>query len=150
MTPLLIFANIKLSMRKLNALLLTATSYLTSYVSVMAAPSDADIQVSTGGPNGLGFAIPTIGGLLTFVVKAFFVVAGVFALVYLLLGALSWITSGGDKAGVEKARDKIQAAIVGILMIVVVLAIVWTLEQVVFAGKICFGLSCALTLPTLL
>lgn len=136
-------------MKKLNALLLTATTYVTSYVSVFAAPSGSDIQVNTGS-NGLGFSIPTIGGLLTFVVKAFFVVAGVMALVYLLLGALAWITSGGDKAGVEKARDKIQAAIVGILMIVVVLAIVWTLEQVVFGGKICFGLSCPLSLPTLL
>lgn len=135
-------------MKRLNALLLTATTYVTSYVSVFAAPpSGNDIQVN---PTTLGFSIPTIGGLLTFVVKGFFVVAGVFALVYLLLGALAWITSGGDKAGVEKARDKIQAAIVGILMIVVVLAIVWTLEQIVFSGKICFGLSCALTLPTLL
>mgnify|MGYP001566401285 CR=1 FL=1 len=136
-------------MRKLNALLLAATIYVTSYVSVMAVPSGDQVQVNTG-ESGLGFSIPTIGGLLTFVVKAFFVVAGVMALVYLLLGALAWITSGGDKAGVEKARDKIQAAIVGILMIVVVLAIVWTLEQIVFAGKICFGLSCPLTLPTLL
>lgn len=134
-------------MRKLNALLLTATTYVTSYVSVLAAPSGDQVKVNT---NTLGFAIPTIGGLLTFVVKAFFVVAGVMALVYLLLGALAWITSGGDKAGVEKARDKIQAAIVGILMIVVVLAIVWTLEQIVFGGKICFGLSCELTLPSLL
>lgn len=134
-------------MKKLNTLLLAATTYVTSYVSVFAAPSGSQIQVSE---SALGFSIPTIGGLLTFVVKAFFVVAGVFALVYLLLGALAWITSGGDKAGVEKARDKIQAAIVGILMIVVVLAIVWTLEQVVFGGKICFGLSCALSLPQLL
>lgn len=147
MTLILLFANIKLRMKKLNALLLTATTYITSYVSVLAAPSGNEVQVNTG---TLGFSIPTIGGLLTFVVKAFFVVAGVMALVYLLLGALAWITSGGDKAGVEKARDKIQAAIVGILMIVVVLAIVWTLEQVVFGGKICFGLSCPLSLPTLL
>ena len=124
MTLILLFANIKLRMKKLNALLLTATTYITSYVSVLAAPSGNEVQVNTG---TLGFSIPTIGGLLTFVVKAFFVVSGVMALVYLLLGALAWITSGGDKAGFEKARDKIQAAIVGILMIVVVLAIVWTL-----------------------
>ncbi len=134
-------------MKRLNALLLTATTYVTSYVSAFAAPSGNDVQVSEG---ALGFSIPTIGGLLTFIVKAFFVVAGVMALIYLLLGALAWITSGGDKAGVEKAREKIQAAIVGILMIVVVLAIVWTLEQIVFAQKICFGLSCPLTLPELL
>ncbi len=134
-------------MKKLNALLLTATTYVTSYASVYAAPPTSDVQVDTG---ALGFSIPSIGDLLTFVIRAFFVVAGIMALLYLLLGALSWITSGGDKAGVEKARDKIQAAIVGVLMIVIVLAIVWTLEQVVFQTKICFGISCPLTLPALL
>lgn len=136
-------------MKKLNSLLLTAVTYVTAFTSVHAQAIDTNVQVDPG-PNGLGFAIPTIGELLTFVVKAFFVVAGVMALLYLLLGALAWITSGGDKGNVEKARDKIQAAIVGILMIVVVLAIVWTLEQIVFDGKVCFGLSCGLTLPNLL
>ncbi|MBP6044627.1 MAG: hypothetical protein WAT72_04580 [Microgenomates group bacterium] len=134
-------------MKKINALVLTAATYVTSYVSVFAAPADSDVMVD---PVALGFSIPTIGDLLTFVIRAFFVVAGIMALLYLLLGALAWITSGGDKGGVEKARDKIQAAIVGVLMIVIVLAVVWTLENVVFQQKICFGISCPLTLPSLL
>lgn len=131
-------------MRKFNALTLTAVTYLTAYSAVFA---DSSVQVDEG---ALGFSIPSIGALLTFVIRAFFVVAGIMALLYLLLGALAWITSGGDKGGVEKARDKIQAAIVGVLMIVIVLAIIWTLENVVFQQKICFGISCPLTLPALL
>lgn len=131
-------------------MLLSATSYVTAYTAVIAiAPPTNTVQVDQG-PDGLGFAIPTIGDLLTFVIRAFFTVAGIMALLYLLLGALAWITSGGSKEGVEKAREKIQAAIVGVLMIVIVLAIVWTLENVVFQQKICFGISCPLTLPTLL
>lgn len=133
-------------MRKLNTLLLTATTFVTAYGSVFAVNQD-DVQVSE---SALGFSIPTIGELLTFVIRAFFVIAGIMALLYLLLGALAWITSGGDKAGVENARNKIQAAIVGVLMIVIVLAIIWTLEQVVFQTKLCFGVSCALKLPALL
>lgn len=134
-------------MRKLNALTLTAVTYLTAYGAVFAAPAASEVTVDQ---NALGFEIPSIGDLLTFIIRAFFVVAGIMALLYLLLGALAWITSGGDKGGVEKARDKIQAAIVGVLMIVIVLAIVWTLENVVFQQKICFGISCPLTLPSLL
>ncbi|MFA9288723.1 MAG: hypothetical protein ACEQSA_02490 [Weeksellaceae bacterium] len=98
----------------------------------------------------LGFKIPTLGDVLTFVIRIFFVLGGLAALFYMLLGAFSWITSGGDKDAVGAARDKIQAAVVGVLMIVAVLAVVWTLEQVIFKRRICLGLSCPLTIPSLL
>ena len=98
----------------------------------------------------LGFRIPSLGDLLTFVIKAFFALAGIAALFMLLLGAFMWVTSGGDKANVEAAQKRIQAAIVGIIMIVVVLSIVWTLENVIFARTICFGISCPITLPPIL
>jgi|GEM_PF-1310139 len=98
----------------------------------------------------LGFKIPSLGDLLTFALRAFFAVAGLSALFYLLRGALSWITSGGDKDAVADARNRIQAAIIGMIMIVAVLAIVWTLEQVIFNRRICLGLSCPLTLPSLI
>lgn len=98
----------------------------------------------------LGFRIPSLGDLLTFVIKAFFALAGIAALFMLLMGAFMWITSGGDKANVEAAQKRIQAAIVGIIMIVVVLSIVWTLENVIFSRTICFGISCPITLPPIL
>jgi hypothetical protein len=109
--------------------------------------------VSAQDPNiraVLPFQVPTLGKMLTFVIRFFFVIAGLMALLYLLLGALAWITSGGNKEGVEKAREKIQAAIIGLILIVVVLAIIWTLEQIVFSGHICVGISCDVTIPRLL
>gem|GEM_PF-846488 len=98
----------------------------------------------------LGFQIPSLGDILTFAIRAFFVIAGLAALFYLLLGALGWVTSGGDKDAVTAAREKIQAAVVGMILIVGVLAIIWTLEQVIFKRRICLGLSCPLTLPGLI
>jgi hypothetical protein len=68
----------------------------------------------------------------------------------MLLGAFAWVTSGGDSEAVSAAQGKIQAAVVGMLIIVGVLAIIWTLEQVIFNRRICLGLSCPLTLPGLL
>ncbi|KKQ37608.1 MAG: hypothetical protein US54_C0030G0015 [Candidatus Roizmanbacteria bacterium GW2011_GWA2_37_7] len=56
----------------------------------------------------------------------------------------------GDKDAVTAAREKIQAAVVGMILIVAVLAIIWTLEQVIFNRRICLGLSCSLTLPGLI
>ncbi|MCB0749475.1 MAG: hypothetical protein KDC90_18600, partial [Ignavibacteriae bacterium] len=98
----------------------------------------------------LGFKIPSLGDILTFVIRAFFVFAGLAALFYMLLGAFAWVTSGGDSDAVSAAQGKIQAAVVGMLIIVGVLAIIWTLEQVIFNRRICLGLSCPLTLPGLI
>ncbi len=117
------------------------------YSPVFAQAKEAQIQVDTG---ALRFQIPTFSDLLTFLMRFFFVIAGIAALIMMLWGALAWVTSGGEKEGVQAARDKIVAAIVGVLLIVVALAVIWSMEQIVFQGKICFGLSCMVTLPALL
>jgi len=98
----------------------------------------------------LGFYIPTFSDLLTFAIRGFFTIAGLAALFYLLIGAFDWVSSGGDKGKVENAQKKMTAAVIGVIMIVVVLAIVWTLENIVFARAICFGLTCPVTIPQLL
>lgn len=109
-----------------------------------AGATSAELSVS------LGWTIPSIGEILTFVIRFFFVMAGLLALFFLLLGALGWVTSGGSKEGVEKAREKIVAAVVGVVLIVVVLSIIWTLEKVVFHCNICFGIACPLTIPSII
>jgi len=100
--------------------------------------------------HDLGFVIPSFADILTFLIRAFFVAAGIAALIFLLLGAFSWVTSGGNKENVEKAREKIQAAVVGVFLIIIVVALVATLEQVVFHQALCFGLTCDLKFPELL
>ena len=120
---------------------------LNSMLFAVFAASDGDLQVDT---NTLEFQIPTFGDILTFIIRLFFVLAGIAALLYLLMGAFTWITSGGNKENVEKARDKIQAAIVGIILVVIVVAILATLETVVFSSKLCFGLTCPVSIPPLL
>ena len=118
----------------LSALLLPASSYAIN----------GDLSVN------LGWTIPSLGGILTFVIRLFFVVAGLAALFFLLLGALAWVTSGGSKDAVEGAQKKIIAAVVGVVLIVVVLSIIVTLEQIVFHCAICFGISCEVTIPSII
>jgi len=89
-----------------------------------------------------GFTIPSIADIIGFLIKLFFFIAGIASLLYLLLGAFSWVTSSGDKEAVKKAQDKIQAAVIGLIMIVLVLAVMVTLEQFVFQKHFCLGLSC--------
>lgn len=98
-------------------------------------------QASLPGLNQIG-----IKDLITFAVKALFVVGGLLALLYLLLGGIAWITSGGNKESVDKARDKIQAAVIGLIVLVAVLAIVTLLEQVLDVG---LGISRPILFPRL-
>ncbi len=91
-------------------------------------------------PVALGFTIPSFSDVMTFAIRFFFIVAGLIALLYLLLGAMAWITSGGNKENVDKAREKIQAAIIGIILIFAVLAIVGLIEKI-------FNLGLGITQP---
>ncbi|MBI1863489.1 hypothetical protein HYS00_05230 [Candidatus Microgenomates bacterium] len=136
-------------MKKLNNALTASSLFLLALpiVTQVHAQVTNTIRVNE---NAIGFAIPSFSTILSFIIKFFFVVAGIAALIYLLWGAFSWVTSGGDKGNVEKARDKIVNAIVGVLLIIVVVAVVATLEQVVFKQALCFGLTCDVTLPNLL
>lgn len=65
-------------------------------------------------PNlvGLGFVI----GILAF----FFV---------MIIGAIQWITSGGDKAALESARSRISNAFIGIVLLLATFAILKVIEN---------------------
>ena len=114
---------------------------------MLVIPAQADTGTVTIPTAGL--PVVSFGTVLTFVVRMFFIVAGIAALIYALIGGLDWETSGGEKEKIDSARDKITAAIVGIFVLILVLTIVWTLEQVVFHGTLCFGVSCDVRVPSL-
>ena len=59
----------------------------------------------------------SIGSILGFVITIAFVIAIIVALLFLVWGGIKWITSGGDKAGVETARNQIIAAIIGLIIV---------------------------------
>jgi hypothetical protein len=58
-----------------------------------------------------------LGKLLSNLIGAIFIFGFLLALLYLLLGALNWITSGGDKAKLEHARDAITNALIGLVVL---------------------------------
>lgn len=64
-----------------------------------------------------------IGGNLDYkalvgrIIDVVFIVAAAMTFFYLIFGAISWITSGGDKGKVEAARNKITAAVIGLLIL---------------------------------
>ncbi len=64
------------------------------------------------------FAKPeSFGQILGTVITIAFIIAVLIALAFLILGGMKWITSGGDKSGVEGARNQIIAAIIGLIIV---------------------------------
>lgn len=98
----------------------------------------------------MDFLIPSLSTILTFVIQIFIVLAGIAALLNSLFGAFLVIVSGGEKEKMDKAKSRIINSFVGLLVMIVILAVLVTLEQYVFQQRICFGLSCPLSIPSLL
>jgi len=75
--------------------------------------------------TGLGFFqkfLPNLVGL------AFLVGALVFFFI-MIIGAIQWITSGGDKAALEAARGRLANAIIGFVVLAAVFALIKVIES---------------------
>lgn len=112
---------------------------------VLAAGDDVPIPTAD-----LGFAPPEVADVITFFLRALFIIAGLVAILYLILGGLSWVTAGGNKENVDKAREKIQNAVIGLILVFAVLAVVVLLEKVLFPGACGLGISKTICVPKLI
>ncbi len=52
------------------------------------------------------------------------VVAGVAVLFYFVTGALNWVSAGGDEGKIQKARDQMTQAVIGMVVIVAAYGII--------------------------
>jgi hypothetical protein len=64
-----------------------------------------------------------IGALIGALMGAMFIFAFILALFYLIVGGINWVTSQGDKAALEKARNHITHAVVGLIIVAAAWAI---------------------------
>ena len=89
--------------------------YLAELTNPVLPPSLGSGSNSQG-PIIIGKLISSIGGL-------FFIFAFCLTFLYLLTGGISWLTSGGDKAKLTEARDKITNALVGLVIVAAAYAV---------------------------
>jgi cellobiose-specific phosphotransferase system component IIC len=57
-------------------------------------------------------------------------VAGLAFLVYFMIGALNWVTAGGDKGKVDTAKMYMTNGAIGMITIVAAYAVIWIVGQV--------------------
>lgn len=77
-----------------------------------------------------GFA-SFVGRILTIILT----IAALILFVMLLWGGVEWITSGGDKSKVEKARNRISQSIIGMIVLAATIAL-FSLLQIAFDFKV--------------
>lgn len=77
-------------------------------------PGDTDLEGIEGMPDK-GFT--SLRELITWGMTMLMIGASLLCLMLLILGGIQWITSGGDKAGIEAARNRIIYAIIGLIII---------------------------------
>ncbi len=88
------------------------------------APFAEDVTTNEGAAANLELFISNIIGVLT-------VFAGIFFIVYFVMAALAWVTSGGDAGKLQNARDRMMHGILGLVIVVAAYGIVGLIGSIV-------------------
>ena len=103
----------KLEMKKLIAISSTIGSLIQATVALAV-----DVNVNITPPSqGIDPIRTTVGQVISNLLTLVFSVAIIVVLFYLIFGAFEWITSGGEKEAVGKARGRIINALIGLAIL---------------------------------
>lgn len=72
-------------------------------------------SITVNKPTGFYTSFET---MISQVLNIALIVGVIIVLFYLVLGGIDWMTSGGDKGKTESARNKITAAVIGLIILV--------------------------------
>jgi hypothetical protein len=98
--------------KKFISIATTAGTFLSLVSQTFAASGDYSPPPGFVNPNLEASAIPQL------IINMLFGVATFLAVAYLMYGGIRWITSRGDKVGVESARKHIVAAVIGLVIVI--------------------------------
>jgi hypothetical protein len=80
----------------------------------------------------------SFGDMISNILNIVLTIGVIAVLLYLIMGGIEWITSGGDKGKTESARNKITAAVIGLVILISAWAIMLFVQQLlgikVFGG----------------
>jgi hypothetical protein len=84
---------------------------------------------------GTGF-FTDVGDLFNTVLRFVLIIASLLVFMYLIWGGIEWVTSGGDKGKTESARNKITAAVIGLVIVAASYAIFTLILKALGVGDI--------------
>lgn len=128
----------RLRMKKLAALL-SSTGYLLTLTSVYAQDGPTRNTKVTFGGVGIDPGQRSVGDVISNALMIVFIAAGLAVLIFLIIGAFRWITSGGDKDAIGKARGTIVNALVGLAILALAFFITVLFGQILNIDILNFG-----------
>lgn len=87
-----------------------------------------DINLAPTQPGFSNLGNISIPGLIGGAINLILIAAAVIFFFILVIGGIRWITSGGDKANTEGARNQITAALVGLVIVFAAWAIIQLIQ----------------------
>lgn len=90
-------------------------------IAQLTNPAVPALQEFEGNSGTFGAAV--LGRYLAVLIQTSAVLGGLAVLLYLFMGAIQWITAGGDSGKIEKARNRMLQAVIGLAILVSVVAI---------------------------
>lgn len=117
-------------MRKTISSLGASAMLMAASVSTVFAVGEKveKIELKAGtGSQFAGIEKLTVPAIVSGLIRLLVIGAAVLFFVWLVLGGIRWIMSGGDKAKTEEARNQITAALVGL----VVVFSAWAIAQLI-------------------
>ena len=113
------------------------SSLIATTIDLQQQAIDSDLPGATASSPERGF-----GDLISTLLSGVMTVAAMAAFFYLILGAIEWITSDGDKSKLENARNKITQAIVGLILLAASTALFIILQDFLGICVLDFGGTC--------
>jgi len=98
------------------------------------------------GVNVQGLCGLTVEAIVPKVISTILFVAFVAALIFLIIGGVKWIISGGDKEGTTKAKETVTSALIGLAVVLGS----WILINIILRFFGSTGGLTTLTMPSLL
>src|SRR3989344_49967 len=116
-------------MKLYQKILISIFTFLPAMVMVGATVAIAQINIDI--TSGTQNVLPriTIPNIITAAIRLLIVAAFTIAFIFLIFGGIKWITAGGDKNGVESARNMVTAALVGLVIVLASFAIIRLVES---------------------
>lgn len=108
-------------MRRIVSLASSTIALLSAVTPTLAAAAPGNANITGFDDSKIPFT--ELGKLLSNALALLFFFAGILAFIFIVIGGIQWITAGGDAKAASAARDRITAAVVGLLVVVAAFAI---------------------------
>jgi hypothetical protein len=120
----------KTQFKKILIVFMLFIAFFVSH-SALAAMIGSDlkktINTQTGAVNDTGiFTGDSLATIIASVIETFLSLLGIIFVILMLYGGFTWMTAQGDESKIEKAKNTIQTAIIGLIIVVSAYSITFT------------------------